>query len=195
MVCGIIGITANEDSLTKPLGELIKEALKRLEYRGYDSVGFAVVTRKGVLEVRKSKGMIDAVAQKLGFDLFTGSTGIGHTRWATHGAPDDRNAHPHTDCSGRVAVVHNGIIENYRELRELLVAQGHEIRSETDTEVVPHLIELFKARGYSSYDAFKKTVEVLRGAYAIVAIDADEPNKLFFARNTSPLIIGIGTQG
>lgn len=195
MVCGIIGITANEDFLTKPLGELIKEALKRLEYRGYDSVGFAVVTRKGVLEVRKSKGMIDAVAQKLGFDLFTGSTGIGHTRWATHGAPDDRNAHPHTDCSGRVAVVHNGIIENYRELRELLVAQGHEIRSETDTEVVPHLIELFKARGYSSYDAFKKTVEVLRGAYAIVAIDADEPNKLFFARNTSPLIIGIGAQG
>ncbi len=195
MVCGIIGITANEDSLAKPLGGLIKEALKRLEYRGYDSVGFAVITRGGVLEVRKSKGMIDAVAQRLGFDSFTGSTGIGHTRWATHGGPDDRNAHPHTDCGGRVAVVHNGIIENHRELKELLVAQGHEIRSETDTEVVPHLIELFKARGYSPYDAFKKTVEALRGAYAIVAIDVDEPNRLFFARNTSPLVIGIGAQG
>ncbi|MEM0014022.1 MAG: glutamine--fructose-6-phosphate transaminase (isomerizing) [Zestosphaera sp.] len=194
MVCGIIGVTASEDFLTKPLGEIIKEALKKLEYRGYDSVGFAIMTRDRVLEVRKSRGMIDAVAQKLKFDLFTGIAGIGHTRWATHGAPSDENAHPHTDCSGRIAVVHNGIIENHRELREFLTTHGHRFRSDTDTEVLPHLIEFFKGSGHNPYEAFKKSVGLLKGAYAVVVMDVDEPDKLFFARNTSPLIIGVGTQ-
>lgn len=194
MVCGIIGITVSEDFSAKPLGEIIKEALKKLEYRGYDSVGFAIMTRDKVLEVRKSKGMIDAVAQKLGFESFTGTVGIGHTRWATHGVPSDENAHPHTDCKWRVAVVHNGIIENYRELREFLIAHGHRFRSSTDSEVLPHLMEFFKERGYNSYEAFKKSVELLKGAYAVVVIDMDEPDKLFFARNTSPLVIGVGTR-
>ncbi len=194
MVCGIIGITLSEDALDKPLGSSIKEALKRLEYRGYDSVGFALIDKSGRLIVRKSKGMIDAVAAKVGFDLFDGYTGIGHTRWATHGPPSDVNSHPHTDCSGRIAVAHNGIIENYRELKEMLVDEGHVFVSETDTEVIPHLIEEFEKKGFKPYEAFKKAVELLKGAYAIVAINVNDPRKIFFARNTSPLVLGFGVK-
>ena len=195
MVCGIIGITAEEGFSQEPLGKLIKEALKRLEYRGYDSVGLAVITGEGMLKIRKSKGMIDAVSQRLGFDHISGFNGIGHTRWATHGKPSDENAHPHTDCSGRVALVHNGIIENYKKLKEFLISEGHRFASDTDTEVIPHLVESFKRKGLSTYEAFKKTVELLEGAYALAMIDLDDPRKVFFAKKMSPLIIGLGNKG
>jgi len=191
-LCGIIGVAARKGVLRKPLGEVIREALKRLEYRGYDSVGFAVVDEFGRLHVRKSKGKIDDVQAKLAFSEFDGVSGVGHTRWATHGAPSDVNAHPHIDCSGRVAVAHNGIIENYAQLREWLVARGHSFVSETDTEVVPHLIEEFKKGGAAPYEAFKAAVARLKGAFAIVAVDADAPGHVFFARNTSPLVLGFG---
>ncbi len=192
MDCGIIAIAAQPNTLKVKLGTAIKESLKRLEYRGYDSVGFAIITTNGELIIRKSKGTIDAVSKKIGFDFFDGTIGIGHTRWATHGAPSDINAHPHADCVGRIAVAHNGIIENYLEIKEVLIQRGHRFTSDTDTEVIPHLIEEFKKLGLSSFEAFKKAVSMLRGAYAIVAIDIDEPDKVFFAKMTSPLVIGFG---
>ena len=185
-------MAASKGSLPKKLGIVIKESLKSLEYRGYDSVGYAVITGDGELVLRKSKGMIDAVSEKLGFDLIDGLIGIGHTRWATHGPPSDINSHPHLDCTGRIAVAHNGIIENWRELKEWLLKRGHIFRSETDTEVIPHLIEEYKRRGYSPYNAFKEAVRRLRGTYAIVALDIGEPDKVFIAKKTSPLIIGFG---
>lgn len=192
MDCGIIAIAAQPNTLKVKLGTAIKESLKRLEYRGYDSVGFAIITTNGELIIRKSKGMIDAVSKKIGFDFFNGTIGIGHTRWATHGAPSDINAHPHADCAGRIAVAHNGIIENYLEIKKILIQRGHRFTSDTDTEVIPHLIEEFKKLGLSSFEAFKKAISMLRGAYAIVAIDIDEPDKVFFAKMTSPLVIGFG---
>jgi len=195
VVCGIIGITTEEGFTQEPLGKLIKDALKRLEYRGYDSVGLAVITEEGLLKIRKSKGMIDAVSQRLGFDSISGFNGIGHTRWATHGKPSDENAHPHTDCLGRVAVVHNGIIENYKKLKEFLIGEGHRFASDTDTEVIPHLVESFKKRGLSTCEAFKKTIELLEGAYALAMIDLEDPGKIFFAKKMSPLIIGLGNKG
>ncbi len=191
-MCGIIGIVLRERGLLlKPLGTAIKECLKNLEYRGYDSVGFAILSNDGLV-IRKSKGKIDDVTSKLSFDESDGVCGIGHTRWATHGKPSDVNAHPHIDCSGRIAVVHNGVIENYLEVREVLVGRGHEFKSETDTEVVAHLIEEYKKLGLKPYEAFKKAVSLLRGSYALSVLDLDEPSKIFFARNTSPLVIGIG---
>ena len=194
MVCGIVGVTTDEGFSQEPLGKIIKEALKKLEYRGYDSVGLAIVTNEGSLEIRKSRGMIDFVSRKLGFDSISGISGVGHTRWATHGRPSDENAHPHTDCSRRIAVVHNGIIENYKKLKEFLINEGHSFTSDTDTEVIPHLIESFKRKGYSTYEAFKKTIELLEGAYALAMIDLDEPEKIFFARKMSPLIVGLGNR-
>ncbi len=192
MACGIIAVAASEGALHKKLGSVIKEGLKRLEYRGYDSVGFAIITKEGDLVIRKSKGMIDAVSVKLGFDNYDGLIGIGHTRWATHGPPSDMNSHPHTDCLGRIAVAHNGIIENYFSIKSDLMTKGHRFTSETDTEVVPHLIEEFKKQGMRPYEAFKAAIARLEGAYALVSVDLDEPDKVFFARKTSPLVIGLG---
>ena len=192
MACGIVGVVAKEGALRKPLGRVIRESLKKLEYRGYDSVGFAILTRDGRLVVRKSRGMIDNVSAKLGFDSFDGLVGIGHTRWATHGRPSDANAHPHVDCSGTIAVVHNGIIENYEEIRTELIRLGHRFTSDTDTEVIPHLMEEFKRQGASPYEAFKKTVSRLKGAYALAVIDASTPDRIYFARSTSPLVVGLG---
>jgi len=193
-MCGIIGIVlSSPKSLSKNLGIVIRECLKNLEYRGYDSVGFAIVSSDGLI-IRKSRGKIDEVVSKLSFDEFDGIYGVGHTRWATHGRPSDVNAHPQIDCSGRVVVVHNGIIENYMELKDILISRGHEFRSETDTEVIAHLIEEYKKLGMSSYNAFKKAVTHLRGSYAIAVIDVDDPGKIFFARNTSPLVIGVGRE-
>ncbi len=191
-MCGIVGIVLKERGLLlKPLGAVIKECLKNLEYRGYDSVGFAILS-DDTLIVRKSRGKIDDVVSKLSFDEFDGTCGVGHTRWATHGKPSDVNAHPHIDCSGRVAVVHNGIIENYLEIKELLISRGHVFRSETDSEVVAHLIEEFKGQGFSPYEAFKKAASLLKGSYALSVLDLDDPGKIFFAKNTSPLVIGVG---
>jgi len=191
-MCGIVGIAARSGALGEPLGLVIYRCLKSLEYRGYDSIGYAVVRVDGSLIVRKSRGKIDEVFERLGFAGVDGLVGIGHTRWATHGRPTDFNAHPHTDCGGRVAVVHNGIIENFAELRRWLSGRGHVFRSDTDTEVIPHLIEEFKRSGADSYTAFKRAVSILRGTYAIAAIDLDTPDRVYFARNTSPLVIGFG---
>lgn len=191
-MCGIIGMIVKPGALREPLGLALYKCLKNLEYRGYDSVGYAVVRADGSLVIRKSKGKIDDVFEKLGFLDVDGLVGIGHTRWATHGRPTDINAHPHTDCGGRVVVVHNGIIENFIELREWLESRDHIFRSETDTEVIPHLIEEFKRLGLDSYSAFKRAISVLRGAYAIAAVDLDTPDRIYFARNTSPLVVGFG---
>lgn len=165
--------------------------LRRLEYRGYDSVGVATLT-DGKIVVRKGAGKIDEVDSRLCFSCLEGSIGIGHTRWATHGPPTDENAHPHTDCSGRVAVVHNGIIENYLELREKLKSAGHRFSSQTDTEVVAHLIEEYLRQGRDPLSAFKNAVHLLKGSYALAVIIADAPDKVFFARKNSPLVIGVG---
>lgn len=188
-MCGIIAITTGRRR--EDLGLILTEALKRLEYRGYDSVGVAVVDR-GNLYVAKNSGAVESVAKSEGFAHLSGNVGIGHTRWATHGAPSRENAHPHVDCGKKIAVVHNGIIENYSEFREFLKSRGHIFVSDTDTEVVPHLIEEMKSCGLDTYSAFKKAVSMIKGTFAIVAIDTDEPSKIFFARRVSPLIIGIG---
>ncbi len=192
MACGIFALVVRPGFLREPIGAVIKKGLKKLEYRGYDSVGFAVIDYSGRLVVRKSKGSIDAVSLKLKFDNHEGLVGIGHTRWATHGVPSDINSHPHTDCGGSVAVVHNGIIENYREIREWLRSRGHVFTSETDTEVVPHLIEEYKKGGLTTYEALKRVAALLKGAYALAVLDAEEPEKIFFLKHTSPLIIGLG---
>ncbi|GAB6946483.1 glutamine--fructose-6-phosphate transaminase (isomerizing) [Vulcanisaeta sp. JCM 16161] len=190
-MCGIIGITSLPNNFREPIGKVVRRCLERLEYRGYDSVGIAVI-RGNYIEVRKGKGKIAEVSARLNFDEVNGTTAIGHTRWATHGKPSDENAHPHTDCSGNVAVVHNGIISNFLELKEELIKRGHVFKSETDTEVVAHLIEEYLKLGYKPFDAFKAALSRLRGAYAFVVAISQEPNRLYFARNTSPLVIGIG---
>lgn len=190
-MCGIIGITSLPNNLREPIGKVVRRCLEKLEYRGYDSVGIAVI-KGNYIEVRKGKGKIAEVSVRLNFDEVNGTSAIGHTRWATHGKPSDENAHPHTDCSGNVAVVHNGIISNFLELKEELIREGHVFKSETDTEVVAHLIEEYLRLGYKPFDAFKAALSRLKGAYAFVVIIAQEPNRLYFARNTSPLVIGIG---
>ncbi|MEZ0319516.1 MAG: glutamine--fructose-6-phosphate transaminase (isomerizing) [Pyrobaculum sp.] len=188
-MCGIFGIVFAERP-RRPLGEILRRALERLEYRGYDSAGVAVVD-KGLV-VRKDAGKVAEVAARYGFDALQGASGLAHTRWATHGKPDQINAHPHTDCRGVIAVVHNGIIENYAELREELVKKGHIFKSETDTEVLAHLVEEYKKQGLDTFSAFKKALARIRGAYAVALIDAEDPQRIYFARNLSPLIVGVG---
>jgi glucosamine--fructose-6-phosphate aminotransferase (isomerizing) len=188
-LCGIIGAI----HLKGNVASLLRQSLKRLEYRGYDSSGIATVAN-GILHIKKDKGKIDDIHQRLNFDTLPGSIGIGHTRWATHGPPSKANAHPHTDCQNRLAVVHNGIIENYQELRENLMDNGHQLRSETDTEVIPHLIE-DALRNTSRLDhAVAQVLPQLEGSYAIVVMEAHR-NELVAARQESPLIIGLGNQG
>lgn len=188
-MCGIFGIVFAERP-RRPLGEILRRSLERLEYRGYDSAGVAVVDRG--LVVRKDAGKVAEVASRHGFDALQGVAGLAHTRWATHGAPNQINAHPHTDCRGVLAVVHNGIIENYAELREELAKRGHIFRTETDTEVFVHLVEEYKRQGLDTFSAFKKALARIKGAYAIALIDAENPQVVYFARNLSPLIIGVG---
>jgi glucosamine--fructose-6-phosphate aminotransferase (isomerizing) len=187
-MCGIIGIISTVDS--KKLSEITASALKRLEYRGYDSVGVASLGRKG-LEVRKAKGTVEEVISKKKITEMSGYIFLGHTRWATHGSPTDYNAHPHTDCSGKIAVIHNGTIKNFKELREELQSLGHVFKSETDTEVIPHLIEEFMKRGMDAYTAFKNAVKTIDGSYAILAIIQGE-KRIFFAKKDNPLVIGLG---
>jgi glucosamine--fructose-6-phosphate aminotransferase (isomerizing) len=189
-LCGIIGVCGGSEKKYNT-GEIVYKGLLRLEYRGYDSAGVASV-EDGYLRVLKGKGKIAELEKKLGLSKVKGSVVIGHTRWATHGAPSDENAHPHTDCTGRIAIVHNGIIENYRELKEELVRKGHVFKSETDTEVVAHLIEEFYRSGDKPYEAFKKAILMIKGSFAILVVFADAPNMIFFAKKDSPLVIGLG---
>ncbi|MEM1597489.1 MAG: glutamine--fructose-6-phosphate transaminase (isomerizing) [Pyrobaculum sp.] len=188
-MCGIFGIVFAERP-RRPLGEILRRALERLEYRGYDSAGVAVVDRG--LVVRKDAGKVAEVAARHGFDALHGLAGLAHTRWATHGKPDQVNAHPHTDCRGVIAVVHNGIIENYAELKEELIRKGHVFKSETDTEVLAHLVEEYRKEGLDTFSAFRKALSRIRGAYAVALIDAEDPQRVYFARNLSPLIVGVG---
>ncbi|PIT96946.1 glutamine--fructose-6-phosphate transaminase (isomerizing) [Candidatus Campbellbacteria bacterium CG10_big_fil_rev_8_21_14_0_10_35_52] len=187
-MCGIIGYIGKEKS--KPV---LINGLKALEYRGYDSAGIAIPTNNKV-EVRKSVGQVKVLEKSLanGND-FNGHLGIGHTRWATHGSPSEANAHPHRDCLGRVFVVHNGIIENYKELKGYLQNQGHNFLSETDTEVVPHLIENFLNSGKDFDTALFDTLKMIKGAYALAIIDAKNPEILYAAKLSSPLVIGVGS--
>ncbi|MEM4663579.1 MAG: glutamine--fructose-6-phosphate transaminase (isomerizing) [Desulfurococcaceae archaeon] len=186
-MCGIIGLCFSGSN--SRLGELLYRGLLRLEYRGYDSAGIAVLARDGVV-VLKGKGKLMELESRLKFTQLAGSLGIGHTRWATHGPPTDENAHPHSDCNGLFTVVHNGIIENYHELKQQLLRKGHVFRSQTDTEVIPHLVEEFYSIYRDVYTAFKEAVKALKGAYAILMITPLESNKLFFAKKDSPLVVG-----
>ncbi len=191
-MCGIVGVTADPRRLPN-VAPVLVESLKRLEYRGYDSAGFALIecgTRR--LLVFKDVGRIDSVVSRFMVASRCAITGIAHTRWATHGPPSQVNAHPHVDCRGEVAVAHNGIIKNYLELRRELESRGHRFVSETDTEVVPHLIEDELLRGASMLEAMRRLVRRLEGSYAIVAVYVREPNRIYFARNISPLVIGVG---
>jgi glucosamine--fructose-6-phosphate aminotransferase (isomerizing) len=185
-MCGIVGYVGYRDSVP-----IILDALRRLEYRGYDSAGIAVIDGGGALAGSKAEGKLGRLAERLETEPLHGQTGLGHTRWATHGRPSDVNAHPHLDCTTKIAVIHNGIIENYASLRERLIAEGHTFRSETDTEVVAHLIESNDTGDLEA--AVRKTLGQLRGAFALGVISQDSPEKLVFARSgASPLVVGIG---
>lgn len=183
-VCGIIGYVG-----PRPAQEVLLNGLERLEYRGYDSVGVALLDGPHI-QVAKQMGRIAGLREKLATAPLSGHSGIGHTRWATHGQPSDQNAHPHTDCSGHIAVVHNGIIENEAALRRELIAAGHHFRSETDTEVIAHLIE--EADGDSLSEAVRTIRQRLRGSYAIAVLDTRHPDEIVVARNEAPLVIGLG---
>jgi len=185
-MCGIFGcVLKNGDA-----APLIHAALKRLEYRGYDSVGEATI-HEGRLFIKKDQGKINEVHAMHNLDDLPGRIGIGHTRWATHGAPYEVNAHPHTDCNEQIAVIHNGIIENFSALRKELEEHGHVFRSKTDTEVIPHIIEEKLKEGHALTEAVCSAVEQLEGSYAIAVVSAKEPDKIVCARKESPLIVGI----
>jgi glucosamine--fructose-6-phosphate aminotransferase (isomerizing) len=187
-MCGIFGCILKEGNASP----LIHASLKRLEYRGYDSVGIATI-QDGKIYVKKDRGKIDDVHRILNLDSLPGNMGIGHTRWATHGAPLQVNAHPHSDCTGQIVVVHNGIIENFSELKLELENSGHKFVSKTDTEVIAHLIEenLKKNSELNLANAVLEAVKRLDGSYAIAVISATEPDKIICARNESPLVLGV----
>jgi glucosamine--fructose-6-phosphate aminotransferase (isomerizing) len=198
LVCGIVGYIGSREAL-----DVVVEGLRRLEYRGYDSAGVAIIASipsassppgaPARLQVAKKAGRIENLDKELAGQTITGTTGIGHTRWATHGAPNDRNAHPHVDASGRVAVIHNGIIENFAELKVELEADGVEFTSETDTEVVAHLVARELAASKSTLaDALRVVCRQLEGAFTLVLVDRDQPDSIAAARRNSPLVVGVG---
>jgi glucosamine--fructose-6-phosphate aminotransferase (isomerizing) len=184
-MCGIIGYIG-----PKPVVPILIEGLRRLEYRGYDSAGVAVVNGHGI-DVRRSAGKLANLESVIADDPITGFYGLGHTRWATHGRPTEENAHPHRDCTGRIVVVHNGIIENYLELKRELQGSGHKFVTETDTEVVAHLVEAeWKDDGLEK--AVLRAMQRLRGLFAIVLLSADDPQKIVAVRNGPPVVVGLG---
>ena len=185
-MCGIIGYVGNRDVVPVLIG-----GLKKLEYRGYDSAGIAVVNGKGV-DVVRAEGKLTNLEAKLGDHKLRGTFGMGHTRWATHGKPNENNAHPHRDCTGSVVVIHNGIIENFLPLKQNLRKAGHEFKSETDTEVVAHLIEEKMKDGTKFVPAVRKALKELEGHYALVIINANEPGTIVAAKEGPPLVIGLG---
>ncbi len=185
-MCGIVGYIGSREA-----GDLLVKGLRRLEYRGYDSAGVAVVN--GTLDVRKKEGKVDELAKLLDARPIHGTVGVGHTRWATHGPPNDVNAHPHTASDGSFAIIHNGIIENYAAIKKQLLDKGYTFESETDTEVLAHFIEeILKETGLPFPEAIRQALTRVEGAYGIVAIHRDEPDMLVVARNGSPLLLGIG---
>src|SRR5579884_3599037 len=191
-MCGIVGYVGK-----KRVVPVILDGLRRLEYRGYDSAGIAVGSSGNGLELRRAPGKLRKLEEVLRDRPVQGTYGIGHTRWATHGRPTEENAHPHRDCTGRIVVVHNGIIENYVVLKKKLIEEGHKFTTETDTEVIAHLVEkyfLMKHNGHhvSLEDAVRKAVRELTGVFALAVIGIDEPNKIVAARNGPPAVIGLG---
>ena len=183
-MCGIVGYIGEQQACS-----ILIDGLKRLEYRGYDSAGIAVLDGGGI-DIRTAVGKLRVLESAVEGDPPKGATGIGHTRWATHGRPSNENAHPHSDCTGKFAVVHNGIIENYLPLKNRLIAEGHRFHSETDTEVAAHLIEVHYAGDLG--EAVRKAAGELEGSFALVVVGVDEPDKIIAARRHSPLVIGLG---
>ncbi|MCX5692541.1 MAG: glutamine--fructose-6-phosphate transaminase (isomerizing) [Candidatus Omnitrophica bacterium] len=184
-MCGIVGYVGNKNALP-----ILIEGLRRLEYRGYDSVGIAIIPKDKIV-IKKCKGKIKNLEELLGSkDISESHIGISHNRWATHGAPTNINAHPHQDCSGDIAVVHNGIIENFSELKKQLIEEGHKFKSQTDTEVISHLVE--KYYNGCLREAVLKTIKDLKGSFALGVISKKEPDRIVAARKESPLIVGIG---
>jgi glucosamine--fructose-6-phosphate aminotransferase (isomerizing) len=184
-MCGIIGYIGSQKVLP-----ILIEGLRRLEYRGYDSAGVAVV-RNGAIELRRSAGKLARLEEVLAVNPLEGEYGIGHTRWATHGRPTEENAHPHRDCTGQIVVVHNGIIENYLDLKRQLQLEGHRFVTETDTEIVAHLVER-EMQGDGLENAVRRALLYLRGLFALVLISADDPNKIVTVRNGPPIVVGLG---
>jgi glucosamine--fructose-6-phosphate aminotransferase (isomerizing) len=185
-MCGIVGYIG-----PKRVVPLILDGLRRLEYRGYDSAGIAVVGDSGKMEIRRAPGKLRNLEESIRITPLEGVYGIGHTRWATHGRPTEENAHPHRDCTGDIVVVHNGIIENYIELKKQLIAEGHKFLTETDTEIIAHLLEKF-SRNSTLEDAVLQAVKVMGGAYALVAVSTKDPNKIVAARLGPPIVVGLG---
>jgi glucosamine--fructose-6-phosphate aminotransferase (isomerizing) len=184
-MCGIVGYVGDRDVVP-----VLVEGLRKLEYRGYDSAGIAVVN-DGAVSVLRAEGKLTNLEKKLESEPLAGHFGLGHTRWATHGKPNENNAHPHRDCTGRIVVIHNGIIENFLALKQQLQKEGHEFKTETDTEVVAHLIEKHaKEKGF--VEAAKKALREIDGHYALVILSVDEPGKIFAARQGPPLVVGVG---
>jgi len=191
-VCGIVGYVGK-----KRVVPVILDGLKRLEYRGYDSAGIAVAGNGDGLQIRRAEGKLRNLEEAIRLKPLDGTYGIGHTRWATHGRPTEENAHPHRDCTGKIVVVHNGIIENYLTLKKRLIEEKHKFSTETDTEIIAHLIEKYhfstsNGRPLSLEEAVRKTVKDLTGVFALAVIAVDEPNKIVAARNGPPAVIGLG---
>jgi len=185
-MCGIVGAAARRE-----VSEILLEGLKRLEYRGYDSAGVAVIDISGALACHKRLGKVRVLGEALEQQPLQGTTGISHTRWATHGQPSEENAHPHLSAD-RLALVHNGIIENHQQLREQLQAQGYQFQSETDTETIVHLLHSQLVNGMQLLQAVKATIVQLEGAYGLAVIDTEQPERIICARSGSPLVLGLG---
>jgi glucosamine--fructose-6-phosphate aminotransferase (isomerizing) len=190
-MCGIVGYVGK-----KSVVPIIIEGLRRLEYRGYDSAGIAVAGNGEGLQLRRAEGKLRNLEEVIRQKPLDGTYGIGHTRWATHGRPTEENAHPHRDCTGKIVVVHNGIVENYLSLKKKLTEEGHKFTTETDTEIIAHLVEKYSAssngRRPTLEDAVRQTVKQLNGVFALAVISSDDPNKIVAARNGPPAVIGLG---
>src|SRR5437762_2514246 len=184
-MCGIIGYIGPKDVVP-----VLIDGLRKLEYRGYDSAGVAVV-RDGLVSLRRSAGKLSNLELAIDADPVTGDYGVGHTRWATHGRPTEENAHPHRDCTGKIVVVHNGIIENYLDLKQELQQQGHRFVTETDTEIVAHLVER-EMKDDGLENAVRRALMLMRGLFALVLISADDPEKIVTVRNGPPIVVGLG---
>src|SRR5215469_9716381 len=191
-MCGIVGYVGK-----KSVVPVILDGLRRLEYRGYDSAGIAVSGNGNGLEICRAEGKLRNLEEAIKQHPLHGTYGIGHTRWATHGRPTEENAHPHRDCTGKIVVVHNGIVENYLSLKKKLMEEGHKFTTETDTEIIAHLVEKYSARSGNGLqpsleDAVRQAVKQLSGVFALAVISADDPNKIVAARNGPPAVIGLG---
>jgi len=191
-MCGIVGYVGK-----KSVVPVIIEGLRRLEYRGYDSAGIAVSGNGSGLEIRRAEGKLRNLEEVIRQKPLHGTYGIGHTRWATHGRPTEENAHPHRDCTGKIVVVHNGIVENYLTLKKKLIEEGHKFTTETDTEIIAHLVEKYSTPSGNGHrvsleDAVRQTVKQISGVFALAVISTDEPNKIVAARNGPPTVIGLG---